>query len=374
MRGADRLPAQIARLAELDPDRLRGDDGRASTTAAGASSRLRRRGRDAADPGGLGAAARRSHARRATDAASSGSRRPWARSRPSTSGTTTSATRSLAELQAKPTTRAEDILAGVPDYWAHYRSRPNATPGARPGALARRHPRARAGDRRDGRDVQRPGRGAPVNVPNPGGALPGLPRGLVVEMPGRCGAAGIEPLPHRRRCRATCAASWRCSAEYQAAGGRGGLERARGATPCARWAANPLVMRLDAAERLYDELAAAHRAHLPERLAARRWPALILGVDGGNTKTVALVAGARRHDRWAPAAAGAPTSTTPPRSAPRSARSAQPAPPRSMRPVHGRRRRGGVLQPGRRRLARGLRAAAGGAAGEDRASPASRRS
>src|SRR5438874_10897989 len=27
----------------------------------------------------------------------------------------------LAELQAKPTTRAQDILAKVPDYWAHYR-------------------------------------------------------------------------------------------------------------------------------------------------------------------------------------------------------------------------------------------------------------
>ncbi len=27
----------------------------------------------------------------------------------------------LAELQAKPTTRAQDIMASVPDYWTHYR-------------------------------------------------------------------------------------------------------------------------------------------------------------------------------------------------------------------------------------------------------------
>ena len=32
--------------------------------------------------------------------------------------------------------------------------------------------------------------------------------------------------------------------------------------------ANPLVMRLPLAERLYEELAAAHRRYLPERLAA----------------------------------------------------------------------------------------------------------
>src|SRR5690349_23827745 len=27
----------------------------------------------------------------------------------------------LAELQAKPTTRSQDIMAHVPDYWTHYR-------------------------------------------------------------------------------------------------------------------------------------------------------------------------------------------------------------------------------------------------------------
>jgi 6-phospho-beta-glucosidase len=33
-------------------------------------------------------------------------------------------------------------------------------------------------------------------------------------------------------------------------------------------AANPLVLSLDKAETIYDELAAAHREYLPERLLA----------------------------------------------------------------------------------------------------------
>ena len=67
----------------------------------------------------------------------------------------------LAELQAKPTTRAEDILGWVPDYWKHYEEQAqSASPDARPEALARRHPRARARDRLHGRDLQRPRRGA----------------------------------------------------------------------------------------------------------------------------------------------------------------------------------------------------------------------
>ena len=33
----------------------------------------------------------------------------------------------LAELEAKPTTRAEDIMAWAPDYWAHYAEQAQAT-------------------------------------------------------------------------------------------------------------------------------------------------------------------------------------------------------------------------------------------------------
>ena len=45
----------------------------------------------------------------------------------------------LAELQAKPTTRAEDILAEVPGYWEHYQEQAAAaTSPVLDGALARR--------------------------------------------------------------------------------------------------------------------------------------------------------------------------------------------------------------------------------------------
>ncbi len=54
-------------------------------------------------------------------------------------------------------------------------------------------------------------------------------------------------------------------------------------------AANPLVLSLDKAEGIYDELADAHRA-LPPGAPAEVSGRLLLGVDGGNTKTVALIA------------------------------------------------------------------------------------
>ena len=61
----------------------------------------------------------------------------------------------LAELQAKPTTRAEDISADVPSYWQHYREQLDAAnPMLEPAPLARRHLRAGGGGGRDGRRVQ----------------------------------------------------------------------------------------------------------------------------------------------------------------------------------------------------------------------------
>ena len=57
--------------------------------------------------------------------------------------------------------------------------------------------------------------------------------------------------------------------------GAGGSSAAQSATvsvtqpvPSVTLAANPLVRSVDKAERLYAELAEAHRAHLPERLVA----------------------------------------------------------------------------------------------------------
>ena len=86
----------------------------------------------------------------------------------------------LRELTSKETTRAEDILGWVPGYWEHYEEQAGRRRArARPRPLARRHRRARAGDRLHGRRLQRPRRDAAGQRPQPGlrPRLPGLARG-----------------------------------------------------------------------------------------------------------------------------------------------------------------------------------------------------
>ena len=57
--------------------------------------------------------------------------------------------------------RAEDILGWSGDYWRHYEEQAQSDDPQLDPSLTRRHPRARARDRRDGRDLQRQGRGHP---------------------------------------------------------------------------------------------------------------------------------------------------------------------------------------------------------------------
>jgi 6-phospho-beta-glucosidase len=173
----------------------------------------------------------------------------------------------VGELAARPTTRAEDITRWAPDYWRHYEEQaatddPQLDPGRSRGG---NHELELAIDVMDAifndKDEVHP-----VNVPNAGGALPGFPEDLVVEIQGRCNRAGIEPvaaapLPAHLR------GLVEMLGEYQAVAAEAAWSgRRRDAVRAL--AANPLVMRLDLAERLYDELLAAHRDLLPDRLAA----------------------------------------------------------------------------------------------------------
>lgn len=171
----------------------------------------------------------------------------------------------VAELRAKATTRAEDILSWAPGYWEHYEEQaatddPQLDPARSRGGI---HELELAIDVMDAvfndKDEIHP-----VNVPNVGGMLPGFAEDLVVEIYGRCSANWIEPLPApplSRDVRGLVLAL----GEYQALAGqvawegdwRGGI---RALT------ANPLVRTIDQAEAIYTELAAAHREHLPERL------------------------------------------------------------------------------------------------------------
>lgn len=170
----------------------------------------------------------------------------------------------LAELQAKPTTRAQDIMASVPDYWQHYREQ-----------AARDDPqldpkRSRGGIHElelaiDGMDAIFNDRGAvlPVNVPNQG-ALPDFADDLVVEIRGLLDRHGVTRLADGRL-PAHVVGLVKMLAEYQAL--------AAEAAWCGRridavraLASNPLVMSLEKAEKIYDEMAAALKEYLPERL------------------------------------------------------------------------------------------------------------
>jgi 6-phospho-beta-glucosidase len=171
----------------------------------------------------------------------------------------------LAEALAKPTTRAQDIVAQTPDYWRHYEEQSRAdAPTLDPA-------RSRGGILElelaiDVIDAIVNDRGTvwPVNVPNHGSPLPGFPEDLVVEVPavvGRSGAAALPqpPLP------ATVRGLIDALGAYQALTAEAAWSGTR-RDGVAALASHPLVGSLSLAEAIYDEMAAAHRACLPDRL------------------------------------------------------------------------------------------------------------
>jgi 6-phospho-beta-glucosidase len=170
----------------------------------------------------------------------------------------------LSELQAKPTTRSQDILAAVPDYWAHYREQAAAEV---PVLDARRsrgglHELELAIDVLDGifndrKEVW------PVNVPNEG-AIPDFPDDLVVEVPGYVDRHGVVPLTQPGLPRQVTGLV-KMLGEYQALAAAAAWDGTR-LDAIRALAGNPLCFSLPLAERIYDEMAAAHQAYLPERL------------------------------------------------------------------------------------------------------------
>ena len=152
----------IAESARARPGAARRHDGRPQPRLLGRRAELRRAGPDAAARRGLGAApattrpSSRVHRRQLQLAVAMGAiPADYFQYYYFTDEV-------LAEYRAKPTTRAEDILGWSTDYWRHYEEQAQTRrPAARPRPLTGRHQRARARDRRDGRDLQRQGRGAP---------------------------------------------------------------------------------------------------------------------------------------------------------------------------------------------------------------------
>jgi 6-phospho-beta-glucosidase len=170
----------------------------------------------------------------------------------------------LAEYQAKATTRAEDILVDVPSYWAHYEEQsrsddPQLDPARSRGGI---HELELALDCMDAvfndRDEV-----MPVNVPN-NESLAGFPDSLVIETLGRCNSTGVAPLAmpglptHLLGLVESLAYYQQAAADAAWDGGH------REATQAL--ASHPLVRSIDVAERMYAEMARAHRDHLPDRL------------------------------------------------------------------------------------------------------------
>ncbi len=172
----------------------------------------------------------------------------------------------LAELRQKPTTRAQDIMASVPDYWAHYREQaerdePELDPERSRGGIHELELGIDVMDAiyNDRKEVWY------VNVPNKG-SLPDFPDDLVVETVGYVDRNGVAPLAMGHLPRHLVGLV-KMLGEYQALTAEAAWSGVR--TDAIRaLASHPLVYSLHTAEAIYDELATAHRRLLPERLLA----------------------------------------------------------------------------------------------------------
>ena len=170
----------------------------------------------------------------------------------------------LGELQAKPTTRSQDIMAAVPDYWKHYREQaasddPQLDPRRSRGGI---HELELAIDVMDAYFNDRK-EVWPVNVPTRG-AIAELPDDLVVEIPALIDGSGVGRMAQATLPRQV-AGLVKMLGEYQALAGEAAWSGTRHDAIQAL-ASNPLCFSLHKAERIYDEMAAALREYLPERL------------------------------------------------------------------------------------------------------------
>jgi 6-phospho-beta-glucosidase len=171
----------------------------------------------------------------------------------------------LREQQLSRQTRSEQILSSLGSYWDHYTEQADsATPELDPA-------RSRGGIHElelaiDAISAFYNDSGArlPFNIPNTGGILPGFDENLVVEVWGTVDAKGFHPerqrpLPH------SVVGITQQLAEYQLLAAKAGWDGTRDDAVRAM-VAHPLVPSLTVAEMLYDEMAVAQAAWLPERL------------------------------------------------------------------------------------------------------------
>lgn len=171
----------------------------------------------------------------------------------------------LADLQARPTTRSQDIMASVGDYWTHYREQaerdePELDPGRSRGGI---NELELAIDAMDAIYNDR-GELLYINVPNKG-AIAEFPADRVVELKGYLDRYGAEPYGWPRHLPAPVRGLVQMLGEYQALTAEAAWSGTRKDAVRAL-ASNPLVFSLHIAEALYDEMSAALSDYLPDRL------------------------------------------------------------------------------------------------------------
>jgi 6-phospho-beta-glucosidase len=172
----------------------------------------------------------------------------------------------LAELRVKRTTRAQDIMAAVPDNWAHYAE----VAVAEDPVLDPQRSRGGVNELElavDVTDALFNDRGEvwPVNVTN-GGSIRNLPDDLVVETEGFVSRQGVIPLAGGDLPRRVVGLV-QMLGEYQALTARAAWEGTR-RDAIQALAGNPLVLSPGKAEAIYDAMSTALRQYLPDRLMA----------------------------------------------------------------------------------------------------------
>lgn len=175
----------------------------------------------------------------------------------------------LAEQAAKGTTRAQDIINDTPMYWRHYEEQANTAskseldPSKSRGGITEFELAIDAIDRVfNDRNVV-----MPVNMMN-NGNIPDFQDDLVVEMPALVNKDGFHPLnrsPAERHMPRQTLGLVKQLGEYQYLAAKAGWEGNR-TLGIQALCSNPLVRTLEKAEKMYDEMARAHRMYLPRRL------------------------------------------------------------------------------------------------------------
>ena len=102
-----------------------------------------------------------------------------------------------------------------------------------------------------------------MNVPGRG-AMPDFPDDLVVEVPGYVDQHGAQPIAQGHMPREVVGLV-KMLGQYQALAAEAAWSGTR-RDAIRALASHPLVFSLPLAEKIYDELAAAHQQYLPERL------------------------------------------------------------------------------------------------------------